>query len=372
MNKNTKTPLVSVLMPVYNGEKYLNEVIESVLNQTYTSFEFIIINDGSTDKTEDIILSYSDERICYVKNEENIRLISSLNKGIDLVKGKYIFRIDADDVCLPKRFELQLDFMENNPDVGLLGTYYESFNDITGESNKVKMPFLSHPGLRLRLLFSSTIRHPSACIRTSVVKKNNLIFKKEYLHAEEHKFWVEIMKFSKVAVIPEILIKVRVHDESVTANLEAKKIQAEIETKIRKEQLELLGINLSSDETKLISQFLEFFRSTRNQFLERKTHYSKHELKQLFNLIRLISNKNRENKIWDIIILESMFWGKYSDILLSHSHIGIQSFSLLNKVNKFRKVDLILRLKNLFKSIFYKRINIFPSFRSNKYLLDEI
>ena len=107
-------PLVSVLMAVYNGEKYLLEAIESILNQTYTNFEFLIINDGSTDSTEEIILSYSDQRIRYIKNEQNLKLIASLNKGLDLAKGKYIARMDADDISLPDRLEKQVNFLERN------------------------------------------------------------------------------------------------------------------------------------------------------------------------------------------------------------------------------------------------------------------
>jgi glycosyltransferase involved in cell wall biosynthesis len=94
---------ISVLMPVYNAEKYLKESICSILNQTYGDFEFLIINDGSTDKSEEIILSFKDERIVYHKNESNIKLIATLNKGIALARGKYIARMDADDISLPDR-----------------------------------------------------------------------------------------------------------------------------------------------------------------------------------------------------------------------------------------------------------------------------
>ena len=97
-------------MAVYNGEKYLCEAIESMLNQTYTNFEFLIINDGSTDTTEEIILSYKDERIRYIKNEQNLKLIASLNKGLVLANGKYIARMDADDISMLERLEKQVDF----------------------------------------------------------------------------------------------------------------------------------------------------------------------------------------------------------------------------------------------------------------------
>ena len=113
-------PLITVLMPVYNGEKYLQQAIESILKQTFTDFEFLIINDGSTDNSENIILSYDDSRIRYIKNEENLRLIRTLNKGIELAKGKYIARMDCDDISLPYRFEKQLKEFQNNPHLDMV------------------------------------------------------------------------------------------------------------------------------------------------------------------------------------------------------------------------------------------------------------
>ena len=110
INSNENLSLVSVIMPVYNGAMYLNEAITSILGQTYSNFEFIIINDGSTDRSEEIILSFSDSRIVYVKNPENYRLIKTLNLGFSMAKGRYIARMDADDISHPDRLLKQVDF----------------------------------------------------------------------------------------------------------------------------------------------------------------------------------------------------------------------------------------------------------------------
>jgi len=115
-------PKISVIMSVYNGEKYLREAIESILNQTFRDFEFIIINDGSTDKTSEILSSYNDPRIVIINNKRNIGLTKSLNKGLKMVKGEYIARQDADDVSLPERLERMVNFLDMNRDVGLLGS----------------------------------------------------------------------------------------------------------------------------------------------------------------------------------------------------------------------------------------------------------
>src|SRR5688500_8514963 len=112
----TTQPLVSVLMPVYNAEAYVSEAIQSILQQTYKNFEFLIINDGSTDNSEKLINTFSDSRIRYIRNSENIKLVATLNKGIDLSVGKYLVRMDADDISLPERLQKQVDFMETHPE----------------------------------------------------------------------------------------------------------------------------------------------------------------------------------------------------------------------------------------------------------------
>ena len=112
-------PLISVILPAYNAERFLEEAIDSILAQTYKNFELIVLNDGSTDRTEEIILSYNDPRIRYIKNESNLKLIKTLNKGIALARGKYIARMDADDISLPTRFEKEIEFMEIHPDIGV-------------------------------------------------------------------------------------------------------------------------------------------------------------------------------------------------------------------------------------------------------------
>ncbi|MFT5919102.1 MAG: glycosyltransferase involved in cell wall biosynthesis, partial [Granulosicoccus sp.] len=115
-------PLVTVLLPVYNAEKFLEQAIRSVLDQTFTEFEFLIINDGSTDRSEEIIVSFNDSRIRYIKNETNLKLIKTLNKGIEFASGKYIARMDADDISLPTRFEQQVALLEKQPEIGVCGT----------------------------------------------------------------------------------------------------------------------------------------------------------------------------------------------------------------------------------------------------------
>ena len=113
-------PTISIILPAYNAEKYLAPAIESILQQSFKDFEFIILNDGSTDNTEKIILSYTDSRIKYIKNEKNLKLIKTLNKGIELAKGKYIARMDADDIALPTMLEECYTFFETHPEYSIV------------------------------------------------------------------------------------------------------------------------------------------------------------------------------------------------------------------------------------------------------------
>ena len=129
----------TVLMPVYNAEKYVAEAIDSILNQTFNDFEFLIINDGSTDNSLDIIKSYDDPRITIINNETNLGLSHTLNKGIELARGEYIIRMDADDISLSIRLEKQIEFMDSNQHIGICGSWIQTFDKSGNQSiwNKV-------------------------------------------------------------------------------------------------------------------------------------------------------------------------------------------------------------------------------------------
>jgi len=206
-------PLVSVILSVYNGEKYLAEAIESILNQTYINFEFIIIDDGSTDKSLEIIASYDDKRIVLV-SRENRGLIASLNEGIEQAKGKYIARMDADDISLPNRLEEQIGFMKKNIDIGVCGTAIIGF----GEEIKEKAWKLSSAdkSLKTELLFSSCFAHPTVMIRRDILIDNNLYYNENYVHAEDFELWTQMEKYTKFANLKNPLLRYRVLEDSIS------------------------------------------------------------------------------------------------------------------------------------------------------------
>lgn len=233
----SKSPVVSVLMPVYNGEKYLREAIDSILAQTFTDFEFIIINDGSTDKTEEIILSYSDLRIHYFKNEKNLGIVGTLNRGLDLCKGKYIARMDADDVSLPERFEKQVVFMENHPSVVACGCLYA----IYGKENKGAVDVATDADdVRMDMALYCQYAHSTLMLRRNVLEDNRLRYREEYRHAEDYKLWTELLRYGDMVNVPNILHKIRQCEEGISVVYS--KEQKQLADRVRKDYLQQMGI----------------------------------------------------------------------------------------------------------------------------------
>jgi len=210
-------PEVSVIMPVYNGEKYLKESIESILNQSFSNFEFIIIDDCSTDDSLRIIEKYGDPRIALVKNEKHMGITRSLNFGISMAKGKYIARMDCDDISMPKRLKKQFLFMEKNKDVGICGSWIETIGD--GEGEIWRYP-ISFDDIKAYLLFASCIIHPSVMIRK---KSLGLLKYNENLeNAQDYELWTRMVDDTIVVNLPDLLLKYRVNKTSLSNQLKKK------------------------------------------------------------------------------------------------------------------------------------------------------
>lgn len=240
-----KSPKVTVLMPVYNGEKYLRDAIESILKQSFIDFEFLIFNDGSTDDSEKIINSYSDSRIKLINNEKNIGLVNTLNKGLETAIGEYIVRMDCDDVSLKNRLTVQVEFMDRNTNIGASGSYYCRL--LNGKKAIMDFP-LSQDELKCFMLFICPIAHPTAIIRRSVVVKEKLRYRQEYIHSEDYDFWSQLSEFSQLANVSDVLLNYRVHENQITSNADFAQQRNKTVSAIRKRQLEKIGIISSSDE----------------------------------------------------------------------------------------------------------------------------
>jgi glycosyltransferase involved in cell wall biosynthesis len=206
------TPRVSVLMPVYNAGPYLAEAIDSILAQTFSDFEFLIIDDGSTDGSGEIIQSYDDPRIRYLRNERNLGLVDTLNRGIELARGPYIARMDADDISLPERFERQIDFMDAHPDLGACGTAFQFFGD-----SDVLMVLPDNQRQAFTLLSeTSCLGHPTSMIRKEILDQYAIRYEPAYEYAADYAFWIRISQVSGLASLPEPLLLYRWHSSNMS------------------------------------------------------------------------------------------------------------------------------------------------------------
>jgi glycosyltransferase involved in cell wall biosynthesis len=206
---------VSVDLAVYNGELYLKDAIDSILFQSFKDFEFIIVNDGSTDSTAEIISTYDDSRIVYLENEVNKGLIYSLNLGLSISKGKYIARMDSDDIALPLRLQVQYDFMESHPEIGLCGSIVEAFYEGTQKKLVVQFPE-DDKAIRVYAYFQSPFCHPTVMFRKEIITKNNLEYPKGFHCAEDYALWIEMLKYTQTYNIQIVLLHYRKHEGSET------------------------------------------------------------------------------------------------------------------------------------------------------------
>jgi len=206
-------PKVTVLMSVYNGKRYLREAVGSILNQSFKDFEFLIVDDGSTDETGKILKSYNDPRIRIHNNRKNIGLAKSLNIGLKMAKGKYIARQDADDISMSERLKRQVDFLNSNPDYAVVGTFAKVVNDDLEEVRLWERP-TQDIDIRKYLKIDNCIVHGSTMIRISSLI--NVGFYDESMEkSQDYELWLRLSKKYKMANIPEFLYLWRTNSKKV-------------------------------------------------------------------------------------------------------------------------------------------------------------
>ena len=212
-----KHPVISVVMATYNGERYIAEAIESVLKQSYTHFEFIIVDDGSTDATADIVASYSDARIVYLKKDINSGIADSLNLGISKARGVYIARMDDDDVCTPNRFEEQLKIFEYNPELIVCGT-----STLLDHDKKKYYPE-THDDIKMNLLFTNPITHPTVMIKKAVF--TDFKYNPDFVPSEDYDLWTRLIFEGQFYIIQSPLLYYRYRKDSETSSRRKEQLQ---------------------------------------------------------------------------------------------------------------------------------------------------
>jgi glycosyltransferase involved in cell wall biosynthesis len=233
MNKNI--PLVSVLMPVYNGGEHLREAIDSILGQTFRDFEFLIVNDGSTDDSESIIKSYKDERIKLVCNPKRIGLAASLNKGIAISRGKFVARMDADDISFPERLGKQSSYMKTHTEVDVCGSSIKLFSGAIWRYPRTDNE------IKCTLLFNNALAHPTVVVNRDHFVANNLYYDKTFKHSQDYDLWARALKNTCFHNLEEPLVCYRVNKGEIRKHYS--KSGQKYPAMVRRMQLNLLGIN---------------------------------------------------------------------------------------------------------------------------------
>lgn len=328
---------LAVLLPTYNAAPYLKESIDSVLNQTFTDFDLYIYDDCSTDDSEELIKSYTDSNVFYFKNEQNIGLTKTLNKGLDLLLSKYeyIARMDADDYCYPERFEKQIQFLELNSDVVLCGTQGYWLKDI--RENPIKgwtYPTNSNYA-KYYLLFGATFGHSSVVFRSEFFKLNHLRYDETKINCQDWELWTRISKIGQMANLPDFLMKYRILENSNHRSPEKQKIQYDNRSKIITAYWKSFGFDLSVDEIR------EYYY---DEVFVTKTEF-KHKVRKLIEVFNVVYTQSKseisieDQKNFSYLLARKIvsYW-KRSGV----SRYNISSwFFIISQVKFMNKVKLI-------------------------------
>ncbi len=315
--------LISVIMSNYNTpEVYLKDAIESVLNQTYTNFEFIIIDDCSTDNSLEVIKEYNDKRIIVLENEQNLGITKSLNKGLAIAKGEFIARMDADDICLQTRFEKQVEFLKSHTNVIVCGTGVELFGD-GADIHKEKSVCKAIPEkeeFQIRLLFGNHINiiHPTAMFRHEMLLSNKIKYDENYIYAQDYRMWVSCSSVGDCANLPEILFKYRIHNKAVSSDKKA--VQKECAKNIIGEQLSWLRLTLPENWEDI---HYGFFNGRKKYDLATK------------DWIKKIIGQNKRFNVYNQTELEKLLWNKWAEITY---------FALAKERNPVKIIEILFNL----------------------------
>lgn len=305
--KTVNEPKVTVLMSVFNGAQYLRDSIDSILGQSFQDFEFLILNDGSNDDSDEIIRSYGDKRIRYVHDGTNRGLVERLNQGISISRGEYIVRMDDDDISLPERIEKQVKFMDANPSVGICGTWSQTFGEeVTGWETKYPV---SHDEIKVHYLFSVAISHPTSIFRKSLFDKHNLRFSKSAKHYEDYQLFSIALDYFKFANIPEVLFKYRINKGQVGAVYSQEQYFGAKE--VRKSILQRVGLNPSEEELELHGQLATSnFKADLGQYIA------------ITKWLNKIWKANNKSNYYDKEALKKIIYPKWAELSNINKHSG--------------------------------------------------
>lgn len=266
IDSKTMNPMVSVLMPVFKTAPYLQEAMDSILGQTFLDFELIVLNDCSPDNAEGILDTYDDPRIVRYKGEKNVGLSNVLNVGLEMARGKYIARMDSDDISLPQRLQIQVDYLEKHPEIDLVSVGMRLFGAKEATWVRERNP----EKVKINALFHSPVLHASSVWRKDSFEKLGLRFRQEMVPSEDYDLWTRaLVKGLKLVNMPEVLYEYRIHDTQASIQTE---IIKEKDKEVQKNYLHTALPSLSSKNVETFPQKLwpVFFANLRDGFFDWK------------------------------------------------------------------------------------------------------
>ncbi len=324
------SPLVSVIMPVYNNEDYLAEAINSVLSQSYSNFEFLIVDDGSKDNSKNIIQQFSDKRITLIENKFNIGLPASLNKALKIANGEYIARMDGDDICLKHRLAKQIRYLEKHKEIDICGASISRIDKKGKVFKRISKNPRNNNQIKASTIFSPKLFHPTVIFRSSFIKRNNIQYDEHAIRVEDFKLWSDII-FNYDALfanIPTSVLKYRDIPNKIL-KLSGDKIQLSNANQIRARNLNKLGIKYKSVD-RLMNKLFK-----REQLC--KTDY--------FRLIIVMREINR--LAYDLF----KAYPKLKHLVDLHE-LGFKSIYLLYSEKLYRNLSFKKQLRYIFMVIF--------------------
>ena len=321
--------LVSVYMTVYNGEKFLFEAINSILNQTYKNFNFIIVNDGSTDSSEAIIKSFTDSRIQYISNGSNKGIVYSRNRALKEIKTKYTAVLDCDDISEPKRLEKQVHFMESNPEVAVCGTWALMIDENSTVFGHKIMPVANKDFVNIEMLFRNQFVHSSTFFRTKIALDSGGY----QLGCEDFWLFSKISLNHKMANLPEFLTQYRIHNSNIS---ETNKIQ------INQNELDVVKM--------LYSQFNIDEKYLNIPLSIIKNDFSLIDNSLVYGFFTTMIDTNNQNLFYDKTYFNSIMFQYWYEIILNNKiKTGVFRFYLKSKKEKInfrsKQIKKIFKLK---------------------------
>lgn len=288
-------------MPVYNADRHIAEAIQSLQHQTFRDFELVIVDDGSTDESRQIIEMSNDHRIRLLKNPQNVGVVGSLMRGMALCRGDLIARMDADDICELERLSKQVAFLQHHPDVDIVGGAIRVFGNIPA-------PYIQsfpeeHEDIRVAMLFFCPLPHPVLMFRRTLVDRNLLEYSDEFRHAEDYYLWSHLLEHAKSANLPDTLLNYRIHPDQVSSEHSVKQYQASL--RVRKLMLTQAKVAWSESDMDLHeSVLLEKFQDDWNYMNRIGLWFNK------------LESSNSLNSFWEPEALHRLLSRKFNEVVL--------------------------------------------------------